>query len=117
VPVCGDGFCSSGENATSCSDDCQNPQACSGAETYLTYDPATQSLAERNESIRVSWYATDGSFEHDRTGRTEAEADQTDTSNDWTAPGSAATVRFWLVIRDDRRGVNWKTFDINVTDS
>ena len=114
-PNCGDNICSSGEDLTNCPSDCQNPQGCEGSEPYLSYDTVSQSLAERRESIRISWYATDGSFNHDRTGRTEAEADLADTSNDWTAPDKTTTVRFWLVIRDDRRGVNWTSFDLQVT--
>ena len=88
--------------------------ACEGAEAYLNYDTVTQSLADRRESIRVSWYATEGSYDHDRTGRSEGEADLSTTSNAWVAPDSTGEVRFWLVIRDDRRGVNWTQFDLGV---
>jgi hypothetical protein len=115
TPSCGDNICSAGEDLTNCPSDCQNPQGCGGSEPYLNYDAVTQSLVDRRESIRVSWYATDGSFDHDRTGRDETEADLTNTSNVWTAPDKVTQVRFWLVIRDDRRGVNWTTFDLNVT--
>jgi len=113
--TCGDNICGAGEDLTNCPSDCQNPQGCEGSEAYLSYDAVTQSLADRRESIRVSWYATDGNFDHDRTGRAETEAALANTSNDWTAPDKATKVRFWLVIRDDRRGVNWTTFDLNVT--
>ncbi len=113
-PTCGDNICSAGEDLTNCPSDCQNPQGCEGSEPYLSYDTVTQSLADRRESIRVSWYATDGNFDHDRTGRAEDEAASTDTSNNWSAPDKATKVRFWLVIRDDRRGVSWTTFDLNV---
>ncbi len=95
---------------------CPQPSdtGCEGAETYLYYDPVTQSLVDRRESIRVSWYATDGNYEHDRTGRTESDADFSDTSNSWVAPGTVSNVRFWLVIRDDRRGVSWTQFELQV---
>jgi len=114
VPTCGDDICGAGEDVTSCPNDCTTPKGCEGSEPYLTYDPESQALQDRRESIRVAWYATDGNFAHDRTGRTEAEADQTSTSNAWTAPSHSGVVRFWLVIRDDRRGENWTTFDMNV---
>ena len=87
---------------------------CEGSEAYLNYDTVTQSLVNRHESIRVSWYATGGSFDHDRTGQSEAEADISSTANSWIAPDAAAKVRFWLVIRDDRRGVSWVQFDLEV---
>ncbi len=111
---CGDGVCSAGEDSTDCPDDCENPQGCAGSEYYLSYDPSSQALQNRRESIRVAWYATDGTFEHDSTGRAESEADTNNTSNVWTAPSNATTVRVWLVIRDDRRGVNWTQFDVQV---
>ena len=88
--------------------------SCTGAEAYLSFDAAQQTLLNRRESIRVSWYATDGSFEHDRTGRTEEEAGIPSTSNSWTAPDSPSRVQFWLVIRDDRRGMSWATFELDI---
>jgi hypothetical protein len=88
--------------------------SCTGSEAYLSFDAAQQALLDRRESIRISWYATDGSFEHDRTGRTEAEAGVPSTSNNWTAPDSPSRVQFWLVIRDDRRGVSWVTFELDI---
>ena len=112
--VCGDGICSASEDLSNCPSDCQNPQGCGGSEPYLSYDTVTQSLTNRRESIRISWYATDGTFEHDRTGRAESEADDPNSQNTWTAPAHSALVRFWFVIRDDRRGVNWATFDLQV---
>lgn len=89
---------------------------CAGAEAYLSFDAGQRALLDRRESIRVSWYATEGSFEHDRTGRTEEEASIPATSNNWTAPDSPSRVQFWLVIRDDRRGVSWATFELDVVE-
>jgi hypothetical protein len=88
--------------------------ACPGAEPYLNYDSSQQTLSQRRESIRLSWFATAGTFEHDRTGRSEDEADTPNTTNRWTAPATATRVRFWLVIRDDRRGVGWSTFELEI---
>jgi hypothetical protein len=116
-PSCGDGLCTAGENATSCADDCKAdlpPKGCAGSEPYTELDPLVRRLVDRRESMRVAWFATEGEFDHDRTGRTEAEAALRDTENAWTAPDGAGTVFFWAVIRDDRGGVGWTPFHVDV---
>ena len=85
---------------------------CNGAEAYLTYDPASQKLVVRHEGIRVSWFATAGRFAIGHTGRTEAEAALTDSSNTWTAPPAAGTGAVFVVLRDDRGGVAWRRYPI-----
>jgi len=84
------------------------------AESYVALDPATQSIAPRREAMRVSWYATAGSFESDRTGRTDAELD-TFTNNVWSngpAPASGP-VHVWLVLRDSRGGSTYATYTLS----
>ncbi len=68
----------------------------SSVESYVTIDVAEQRVVDRRETMRVSWFATAGSFEHDRTGTPE---------NAWTAPAGAGTVQLFVVLRDDRGGV------------
>jgi hypothetical protein len=91
-----------------------NDTPCAGAEGYIAYDAMQQSLVQRHEAIQISWYTTDGAFEHDRTGRAEQEAAIASSDNVWAAPDAATNVRFWVVIRDDRRGVGWVSFDVAV---
>jgi hypothetical protein len=74
------------------------------AERYVVYDLATRRLDERRESMRVSWFATAGTFENDRTGRSEDEL-ETFTDNDWTTPLEARTIHLFVVLRDSRGGV------------
>lgn len=93
---------------------CAAPEPCTGSEAYLDLDLISHELVDRRESIRVSWYSNAGSFDHDRTGRTESDVDTPDTDNAWTAPSAAADVRLWLVIRDDRGGVGWSSYVIHV---
>jgi hypothetical protein len=92
------------------------PAGCTGSESYPYLDPVSHELVPRREAIRVSWYATDGDFDHDRTGRTEQEAEAKlhTTDNDWTAPNIAGVVHVWVVIRDDRGGVAWSSYLLNV---
>lgn len=78
------------------------------AETYVVFDTASQTLLERRESLRVSWYATAGDFAADRTGRGEEELESF-SENTWTAPTVAGPVQFWGVLRDSRGGVDFLT--------
>ena len=77
------------------------------AEPYVYFDPASREVIVRREGMRVSWFATAGTFRDGRTGRTEEEAGETDTENAWTAPRrdrakscsgscSATTAAAWL---------------------
>ena len=90
---------------------CAKADPCTGAETYIYYDLATQTLVSRRESLRVSWFANAGSFRDERTGRAEDELEVT-TENVWTAPQEATTVHLWIVLHDSRGGVSWQAFDV-----
>jgi hypothetical protein len=86
---------------------------CAGAEQYLYFDPATRGLAVRREAIRVSWFATGGAFDADRTGRSGDER-ETASENRWRAPEEPGTVLIWAVIRDDRGGAGWRRYRVAV---
>jgi hypothetical protein len=75
-------------------------------ETYPVFNLVTQVLDTHRESLSVSWFATDGTFQHDRTGRGEAETDLT-TEDVWTAPPTPGVVHFWILLRDVRGGVDF----------
>jgi hypothetical protein len=75
-------------------------------ETYPVFNLVTGTLDTHRESLSVSWFATDGSFQHDRTGRGETEPELT-TDNDWTAPETPGIVHFWVLLRDVRGGVDF----------
>lgn len=83
---------------------CEGDAACGGAERYVVFDRPTQSVVERTEVLRVSWFATAGDFRDPRTAG----------DNVWHAPQAGARVRLWAVLRDDRGGVAWRTAEINV---
>lgn len=82
-------------------------------ETFPVYDIATKVLVDHRESMRVSWFATAGTFDADRTGRGEAETELF-TENGWTAPDAAQTVHFYVVLRDPRGGTAFQTFRTDV---
>lgn len=89
--------------------------ASDSAETYPVFDSDTQALIDHRESLRLFWFATDGEFTHDRTGRAEDDPETT-TDNNWTAPQvtSATVVHLWLVLRDSRGGVDFVGYDLTV---
>jgi hypothetical protein len=114
--ACGDDICSPGEDKMSCAPDCDVPQplGCTGSEPYLELDQQTHELLHRREAIRISWFATDGRFEHERTGRAETDAASVFSDNSWTAPKTHGEVSLWVVIRDDRGGVGWSAYKLQV---
>ena len=83
--------------------------SCTGSEGYALLDPQTHQVVDAREEMRVSWFATGGTFDNDRTGRDATDATPY-TDNGWTAPQVAGTVWVWVVLRDDRGGVGWQSY-------
>ncbi len=111
--VCGDGICGADESVASCAPDCTTPQGCTGAERYVSFDLASQGLVDGREGMHVSWFATAGSFELDRTGNDGSDATTTN-DNTWQAPGAPGTVHMWVVLHDDRGGIGWGAYTVQV---
>jgi len=112
--ACGDGICSPLETIKDCPDDCTKPVGCGGSEPYAYLDPVLRTLVDRHETMRVSWFASGGSFGSDHTGRSEADFAETTSDNDWDAPSQTGPVFLWVVLRDDRGGVAWKNYRLDV---
>ena len=120
--VCGDGHCDVDERLTvttpdpalsACKADCQKPLGCSGAERYVRFDVASRALVIQREAISASFYTTTGTLTDAVGGRT-ADDPATTLSTTWTAPTTAGPVHFWLVLRDDRGGVGWQHWQVDV---
>lgn len=58
------------------------------AKPYLAYDNARTSLVERHKAIRMSWYTTNGTLDHDQTSVAASDA-TTSTDDTWVAPDIA----------------------------
>jgi len=84
------------------------------AEEFIVYDIPTHTLETQHEALRLSWFATGGVFEHDRSGRTDQEFDVTSTQNLWKAPTTPGPVHLWFVLRDSRGGVDFAEAEIDV---
>lgn len=114
APACGDGRCTLDEDAEVCADDCATvTPGCSGAETYLWFDPIELRLRTRREALAVAWYGTDGRFRDAQTGVGEHEEAE-DIDVEWTAPDEPGEVTVWLVARDDRGGAAWAERHVRV---
>ena len=83
------------------------------AESFPVYDLRSVALIPQRETLRVSWFATGGVFEHDVTGQGDGDG-ALSTANRWTAPEAAATVHLWLVLRDSRGGIDFAEYALAV---
>jgi hypothetical protein len=129
MDVADDGVCGPDETGTTCGTcgadvtvnrrdccvdvNCVHARGCAGAERYVVLDRASGTLVDRRESIAVAWYATGGAFDFDRAGR--GNDDPATVSDDgWRAPDAPGRVTMWVVLRDERGGVGWKTYALDV---
>ena len=87
----------------------------SSAEAYLYFDPRSQSLVDRREALRVSWFATGGALAVDATAVGELD-DATEVSTTWHTP-PAGPAWIWIVLRDSRGGIATQTFAVTVDGS
>lgn len=83
------------------------------AERFVYVEPTMQKLMERREALRAFWYATEGVFEHDVTGRGEDDTGRT-AENIWRSPDTRGEVFFWIVLRDNRGGMDVNAYTMAV---
>ena len=83
------------------------------SERYAYFDPGSQTVVTRRESMQLAWYASAGSFAATSTGRSENDA-ETSVTNQWTAPQVPGLVHLWLVLRDSRGGVDYRDYVLTV---
>jgi hypothetical protein len=81
------------------------------AEPFVVFDPTTGTLVDRRETLLLSWYANAGTFDR---SHSEPAAPSSSASNLWRAPDVAGPVRLWLVLRDDRGGVDFTLHTLGV---
>lgn len=93
---------------------CPDPAAaCAGAERFLAYDPTTRRLVPRREALQVAWLSTSGSFDTPRTGRDEAD-EATASDNAFVAATDPSEGAIFVVLRDARGGVDFRTIPVVV---
>lgn len=82
------------------------------AEPFPVFDPASRTLVDHREAIRVSWFASAGALASDRTGRGEAET-ETFADDVWTTP-DAGPAYLWVVVRDSRGGLAFAGYAVTI---
>ena len=82
-------------------------------EKFPVYDLARRAVVDRTEELTVSWFATGGEFDRDRTGTTEADT-ASSIANTWVAPTAPGPVHLWIVLRDNRGGLDFREYLITV---
>ena len=87
------------------------PQA--AVETYLYFDPSSQMLVTRRESMRLSWFATTGAIDVDATAVGEDD-DALSVSTTWHVPAEPGPATVWLVLRDARGGIATQTTAVTI---
>ncbi len=92
--------------------DCAQDTACTGAETYVRFDPELGRLTDETESLFVTWYATAGELESHRVAPTDPGLSSVE--NRWIAPDEAGPVELWAVLRDGRGGVGFAAHRLQV---
>lgn len=79
------------------------------AENYTPQDDTGR--GERPETLRYSWFATDGNFERERTGDSQPE-------NLWNSdskrppPAETTQATLWLVVQDERGGNDARRYEL-----
>lgn len=86
----------------------------SDAEHYVAFDPALQALVTRREAMRVAWYTDAGELATESSGRAGDDSETT-VANVWSAPSRSGAARLWVVLRDDRGGLDFETYDVSMT--
>jgi hypothetical protein len=85
----------------------------SSVETFPVFDRETRTLVTEKEVLTVAWYATSGAMSHDLVVRV-GEDPSTVAANSWSAGDAGGLVHLWVVLRDDRGGVDFGEYAFTV---
>jgi hypothetical protein len=96
-----------------CASELDAAARCGGAEPYLYFELASRTLVTRTETLSAAWFASAGRFRDSRTGL-ETSEDGSLARNVWTAPLQPGPVALWVVLRDNRGGVTWQRYAIEI---
>lgn len=88
-----------------------------GAGSTETYDPIDDSgRTGVSEALRFSWFSTDGDFSELRTGTVKPQT-QWRNGEKYPAAAETSTVQIWLVVQDERSGIDWQQYELKLQDA
>lgn len=68
----------------------------------------------RDETLRYSWFSTDGEFDRERTG--DAQPDNFwNSDNKRPPPAETSQATLWLVVQEERGGADFASFELELT--
>lgn len=86
--------------------------AATSFEPYVVYVAADGALESKAETLTVRWYVTGGELSAGTV--TASPASHGASRIEWTAPETNGQVGAWVVVADDRGGIAWRGFLIDV---
>lgn len=82
--------------------------------TEETYDALDDSgRTGITETLRFSWFASDGDFSQLRTGTAQPQT-QWRNGDKYPTPPETSTVSLWLVVQDERGGTDWQQYALQL---
>lgn len=85
------------------------PAPCTGAETFLRFNPTRRAFDLPRESLRLAWIATRPGWALERTG-VASEHDAIESANTFHVPERAqGPITLWIILRDTRGAASWAT--------
>lgn len=69
---------------------------------------------EKAETVRYIWFASDGEYTEARSGNAQPQTQWQNTEK-FAAPADTNIVKLWLVAQDVRGGVDWQSYELQLT--
>ncbi len=90
--------------------------ATSTQDSVERYTPLDQSgRGEIAETLRYSWFATDGKYTQERTGDMQPQTKWQNDDASFPAPAAVHEVQLWVLVQDDRGGNDWQRFLVQLS--
>lgn len=75
----------------------------------------TEGPKEIDETVRYIWFSSDGEYTEARSGNAQPQTQWQNTEK-FAVPAESSTVKLWMVAQDVRGGVDWQSYELQLTD-